>query len=227
MYIFQSYFNTVLGLAFLCGLMAIYAGFSTLAYRIKKRLNMDSVPVNPHYKPFVSVLIPGHNEESVIEATVENILAMDYGQFEIIVIDDRSTDNTAVVIKKLAKKYDKVAAMVRDMDAFPGKSAVLNDAMEIAKGEAVLVFDADARVEPDFLLKLVPYLEPADVGAVQARKVISNREVNFLTRCQSNEYTMDAHFQVSRDSVKGAVELRGNGELIKRTALEAGGTITR
>ena len=41
-----------------------------------------------------------------------------------------------------------------------------------------------------------------------------------LTRCQNNEMTMDTHFQVGRDSVKGAVELRGNGELIKRTALE-------
>jgi len=44
--------------------------------------------------------------------------------------------------------------------------------------------------------------------------------VNLLTRCQNNEYTMDAHLQVGRDSVKGAVELRGNGELIKREAIE-------
>ena len=68
--------------------------------------------------------------------------------------------------------------------------------------------------------KLIPYLEPKDVGAVQARKVIRNRNQNLLTRCQNNEYTMDTHFQAGRDSVKGAVELRGNGELIKRQAVE-------
>lgn len=221
-YIFQSYFNTVWGLAFLCLCMFIYAMFSSLAYKIKTRV-LSKYPqiVNPDYKPFVSVLIPAHNEESVIENTVKNILNMDYENFEVIVIDDRSEDNTASVIKDLEQKYDKVTALIRSKDAFPGKSAVLNDALALAKGEAILVFDADASVDPDFLTKLIPNLEPKDVGAVQARKVIRNKNQNLLTRCQNNEYTMDAHFQVCRDSVKGAVELRGNGELIKREAIES------
>lgn len=221
-YIFQSYFNTVWGLVFLCACMFAYAMLSSLAYKIKTR-QLSKYPqiINTDYKPFVSVLIPAHNEESVIAATVENILQMDYENFEVIVIDDRSTDSTAQILLELEKKYDKVHALIRAHDAFPGKSAVLNDAFELAKGEAILVFDADATVDPDFLSKLVPNLEPKDVGAVQARKVIRNRNQNLLTRCQNNEYTMDAHFQVSRDSVKGAVELRGNGELIKREAIES------
>lgn len=221
-YIFQSYFNTVWGLAFLCAGMFLYASISNLVYKIKTR-KLFKYPqiINPYYKPFVSVLIPAHNEESVIGATVENILQMDYENFEVIVIDDRSNDNTASVIKDLEKRCAKVTALIREHDAFPGKSAVLNDAFKIAKGEAVLVFDADATVKPDFLTVLVPHLEPADVGAVQARKVIRNKNRNLLTRCQNNEYTMDAHFQVIRDSVKGAVELRGNGELIKRQAIES------
>ena len=221
-YIFQSYFNTVLGLAFLCACMFIYAMISSLAYKLKTR-QLSKYPqiVNPDYKPFVSVLIPAHNEESVITNTIENILAMNYENFEVIVIDERSTDNTASIIKDLEQRYEKVTALIRSADAFPGKSAVLNDAFKLAKGEAILVFDADATVDPDFLSIMIPHLEPKDVGAVQARKVIRNKNQNLLTRCQNNEYTMDAHFQVSRDSVKGAVELRGNGELIKRQALES------
>lgn len=220
-YIFQSYFNTVWGLAFLCLLMAIYATFSSLAYKFKKRkLKKYPAVINEDYKPFVTVMIPAHNEESVIGSTVENILNMTYENFEVIVIDDRSSDNTASVIKDLEKKYDKVKVLIRDKSAFPGKSAVLNDAYVIAKGDAILVFDADATVEPDFLNKLVPQLEPKDVGAVQARKMIRNRDFNWLTRCQSNEYSIDVNCQLGRDSVKGAVELRGNGELIKREALD-------
>ena len=220
-YIFQSYFNTVWGLALLCTFMFIYALFMNLSYKLKKR-KLEKYPqiINENYKPYVTVMIPAHNEESVISNTVHNILNMDYENFDIIVIDDRSTDNTASVIKDLENKYDKVTALVRPTDTFPGKSAVLNDAFKIAKGEAILVFDADATVEPDFLSKLIPYLEPKDVGAVQARKVIRNKNVNLLTRCQNNEYTMDTHFQAGRDSIKGAVELRGNGELIKRQAIE-------
>ncbi len=220
-YIFQSYFNTVWGLAFLCSLMAVYLIFSTIAYQYKKR-RLQKYPqiINEDYKPFVSIMIPAHDEEAVIADTVKNVLALDYDKFEVIVIDDRSSDNTASVIKDLENKYDKVFALVREKGSFPGKSAVLNDALKLAKGEAILVFDADATVEPDFLKKLVAQLEPKDVGAVQARKVIRNKDFNWITRCQSNEYSIDVHCQLSRDSVKGAVELRGNGELIKREALE-------
>lgn len=221
LYVFQNYVNTVLGFIILCSCMVVYGLYSIAATKYQKRkLKKHPLVINEDYKPFVSVMIPAHNEESVISDTVENILGMDYPNFEVIVIDDRSTDNTPNVIKELEQKYEKVIALIREPDAFPGKSAVLNDALKIAKGEAVLVFDADATVEPDFLKKLIPHLEPADVGAVQARKIIRNKDVNLLTRCQNNEYTMDTQLQVGRDAIKGAVELRGNGELIKREALD-------
>ena len=219
-YIFQSY--TVWGLGILISLMTLYAIFTNVAYKIKKRQQLKTPPIkNENYKPFVSIMIPAHNEESVIANTIETVLNLDYPNFEIIAIDDRSTDNTASVLKDLEQKYpNKVIAFIRPKDAFPGKSAVLNDALAFAKGEAILVFDADATMDPDFLTNLVYELEPKDVGAVQARKIVRNKDVNLLTKCQNNEMTIDTHFQVGRDSVKGAVELRGNGELIKREALE-------
>lgn len=221
LYIYQYHFNTIWGLVFLIFGMTVYTIYMTLADKHKKRkLLKNPKVINENYKPFVTIMVPAHNEGAVISQTVENILQLDYPNFELIVIDDRSDDNTADVIRELEQKHDKVKALVREKDAFPGKSAVLNDALVYAKGEAILVFDADARVDSDFLTKLIPNLEPEDVGAVQARKVISNRNVNFLTRCQDNEMTLDSHFQIGRDAVKGAVELRGNGELIKRKALE-------
>ena len=166
-------------------------------------------------------MIPAHDEESVITKTIETVFKLDYPNYEVIVIDDRSTDNTARVLTELERRYDgKLKILIRDKSAFPGKSAVLNDALKLATGEAILVFDADAEMAPDFLTKLVYELQPKDVGAVQARKVIKNKDTNILTKCQNNEMTMDTHFQITRDAVKGAVELRGNGELIKREALE-------
>ena len=221
LYVFQNYVNTVVGFVILCACMVVYGLYSIAATKYQKRkLKKHPIVVNENFKPFVTVMIPAHDEESVISNTVENILKMNYPNFEVIVIDDRSSDNTASVIKDLEAKHEQVRALIREKDAFPGKSAVLNDAFKIAHGEAILVFDADATVEPNFLNKLVPHLEPADVGAVQARKIIRNKDVNFLTRCQNNEYTFDTYLQVSRDAIKGAVELRGNGELIKRQALE-------
>lgn len=221
LFIFQNYMPTFWALVFLCSFMFVYAIYMQIAFKHQKRkLRKKPKEINYEYKPFVTIMIPSHNEQYVIEKTVETVLELDYPNFEVIVIDDRSEDETGKVIKALEAKYEKVIAMIRPKDAFPGKSAVLNDAMALAKGEAILVFDSDARVDKDFLTKLVPALEPKDVGAVQARKIISNAGFNFLTQCQNNEYALDTHFQVGRDAVKGAVELRGNGELLKRVALE-------
>ena len=177
--VFQNYFDTLWGLVFLCVLMVLYAIFLQLATIHKRRvLRKKPIVVNENYKPFVSVMIPAHNEGYVIKETVETVLAMDYENFEVIVIDDRSTDSTPDAIRELEEKYENVKALYRKEGAFPGKSAVLNDALKLAKGDAILVFDADARMDKDFLKKLIPHLEPEDVGAVQARKIDSNKDVN-------------------------------------------------
>lgn len=218
--IFQNYFNTTWAIIFLVMFMALYMVYMYIAVKHQKRkLRKNPVVYNENLAPFISILIPCHNEAVVIKETVENILNVDYKNYEIIVIDDRSTDDTKDAVLELEKKYDKVKALIRDKSAYPGKSAVLNDAIKLAKGEAYLVFDADAKIKPDFIKTLLTKYEGDDVGAIQARKVIINANQNFLTACQYNEYVMDTHLQVGRDAVKGAVELRGNGELIKKNAL--------
>ncbi|MBO6180096.1 glycosyltransferase family 2 protein [bacterium] len=219
-YVFQNY--TEWGLALFVCLMGVYFVASSIATKVKSRKESKNPKVKDEtYKPFVSVMIPAHNEESVISSTIARVFEMDYPNFEVIVIDDRSEDNTASVIKDLENNYNgRLKTLIRSKDAFPGKSAVLNDALNLAKGEAILVFDADAQMDKDFLTNLVYELQPKDVGAVQARKVVKNKDVNLLTKCQNNEMTIDTSCQVTRDAVKGAVELRGNGELIKREALE-------
>lgn len=200
--------------------MALYMIYMYIAVKHQRRkLRKNPVVYNENLAPFISILIPCHNEAVVIKETVENILNVDYENYEIIVIDDRSTDDTKDAVLELEKKYDKVKALIRDKSAYPGKSAVLNDAIKLAKGEAYLVFDADAKIKPNFIKTLLTKYEGDDVGAIQARKVIINANQNFLTACQYNEYVMDTHLQVGRDAVKGAVELRGNGELIKKNAL--------
>ena len=220
--IFQNYFNTMWAIIFLIGFMFLYTFYMYIAMKYRKRKLKKCPPIVDYtYHPFVSILIPCHNEHEVIKETALNILNLDYKDFEIILIDDRSTDDTAKIIHELSEKYNKIKTLIRLESATPGKSAVLNDAMKIAKGEAILVFDADAKVEKDFLSNMITALAPADVGAVQAQKVIINAKQNFLTECQYNEYILDTHLQAGRDAVRGAVELRGNGELIKRLALES------
>jgi 1,2-diacylglycerol 3-beta-glucosyltransferase len=172
--------------------------------------------------PFISVLVPAHNEEAVIAQCVHTLSQLDYPRYDLWIIDDRSQDGTLAVLQQLlAQQPGKFRVLSRALDAIPGKSAVLNDALAHCAGPWVAVFDADASIAPDFLRKLAPFLREPDVGAVQARKVIHNSVQHWLARLQDYEYALDTYFQCGRDSIRGAVELRGNGCLIKRQALLA------
>ncbi len=233
LFIFQKYLPIQSAIYVLFAFMITYAFLIHAADFHKKRKIKKLIQKGVYkgktledlnYEPFVSIVVPAHNEEKVIENTIKNILTLDYRNYEILVVDDRSEDSTAEVIKKISSKYPGVSCFIRDKNSFPGKSAVMNDSLSITKGEIICVFDADARIEPDFLKKILPYFAEPEVGAVQARKIIANRETNLLTRCQDNEYILDTHFQSNRDSIKGAVELRGNGQLVRRSAmLDVGG----
>ena len=195
LFVFQNFFNTFWASVALVVAMSTYCIYMYVAFKHQVRKLRKHPPVINHdYKPFITIMIPAHNEGIVIKNTVENITTVDYDNYELILIDDRSEDNTAEVIKQIAEEHPNIKYLIREKDAFPGKSAVLNDALKMAKGEAILVFDADARIKPDFIKNLLPKLEPEDVGAVQARKVISNRNDNFLTRCQDNEMALDKIF---------------------------------
>lgn len=229
LFVFQKYLPIQSAIYVLLAMMIAYAALIHAAdfhkkRKIKKLIKKgeykDKTLENLNYEPFVSIVIPAHNEEKVIEATINNILSVDYKNYELLVIDDRSDDQTAEVLKKINAKNPKVNYFIRGENSFPGKSAVMNDALTMTKGEIICVFDADARIETDFLKNILPYFAEPEVGAVQARKVIENRKVNLLTRCQDNEYILDTQFQSNRDSIKGAVELRGNGQLVRRRAME-------
>jgi 1,2-diacylglycerol 3-beta-glucosyltransferase len=202
--------------------MLLYTWLITLAMVHQKRMDAKRPkPLNTEYQPKVSVVIAAHNEETVIENTIRDLMKLDYPNFELLIMDDRSNDNTPAILTRLGQTLPyPYRYHLRPADAIPGKPAVLNEALTITDGEIICVFDADAYVEPDFLRRIVPFLADENVGAVQARKVIANWDENWLTRCQNYEYSLDSHFQYGRDSVRGAVELRGNGQLVKREALE-------
>ena len=76
-------------------LMVFYTIILSAAFSHQNRRNKKRpLRLNYNYEPSISIMIPAHNEENVIRKTVENILLLDYDDFEVFVIDDRSTDNT-------------------------------------------------------------------------------------------------------------------------------------
>ncbi len=187
----------------------------------------DELPAGP--LPFVSIIVPARNEEDVIADTVRCLCALDYRDaggrpaFEVIVVDHRSTDRTGQVLDGLRRElaFTVVRPSVEDG---VGKAVALNVGLASARGEAICVFDADARVAPDFLTRLTPYLARPGVAGVQARKLVYDGRGSLLMRAQEDDYfVFQTLTQRSRHRLGGAVILTGNGLLTRRDALEAVG----
>mgnify|MGYP006283057689 FL=1 len=172
--------------------------------------------------PFVSLLVAAKNEEAVIAKLVESLCNLDYptSRYEVWIIDDNSSDRTPQILQDLAKTYPSLRVLQRGVGAAGGKSGALNQAWPESRGDIIGVFDADARVPKDLLGRMVPLFNQQQVGAVQVRKAIVNRAKNLWTRGQQAEMALDTYFQQQRIAVGGIGELRGNGQFVRRKALE-------
>jgi 1,2-diacylglycerol 3-beta-glucosyltransferase len=173
--------------------------------------------------PFVSIAVAGKNEQVTIGESIEQLCKLDYprDRYEVWAIDDNSSDRTGEILDELAKIYPHLRVIHRGTDAAGGKSGALNLALDRMQGEIIGVFDADARVSPDTIRAIVPYFDRSPtLGALQLRKAISNHEFNFLTQGQRAEMALDACFQQQRIALGGIGELRGNGQFVRRTALD-------
>lgn len=135
------------------------------------------------FLPLVSVVIPAYNEGRVIARTVRSVLQQAYPQFELIVVDDGSSDDTADVAR--AAVDDPRVRVIRQPNG--GKAAALNHGMTIASGDVIVVIDADTLLAPDAIRHLVRPLADQRVGAVAGNAKVGNR-VNLVTRWQAVEY---------------------------------------
>lgn len=181
--------------------------------------------------PFVSIMIPAHNEEFTITRCVETLAKLDYcvegrRNYEIIVINDGSTDNTAIILGELKKKFKFLKIVTRKPPrSGKGKGYVLNDGLELCKGDIVAVFDADARVWPNFLKRIVPYLNEDGVEGVQSRVRMYNRDENLLTTMQEVEFAVFGNVILRAKDIMGKnAFLGGNGQVVTKKAIkEIGG----
>lgn len=178
-------------------------------------------------KPFISIIIPAHNEEFTIERCVRSLAELDYYQenqrnYEIIVINDGSTDKTGNVLSNLKKDFNFLRIITRKPPrAGKGKGYVLNDGVRICQGEVIAVFDADARIKPDFLSRIVPYLDDEDVAGVQARVRMYNADRNLLTKMQEVEFSIFGNVILrARDIMGKSGFLGGNGQLTRKEFIE-------
>ncbi len=167
--------------------LSVTIGSSAL-YGAKRRNALKNELSNDYYVP-VSVIIPAYNEAVTIESTIRSLLALDYRLYEIIVVDDGSTDDTAAVVREVFQMHPVHRPVQRRIKCQPvegifeshafkvpitlvskkngGKADALNMGINASKYPYFLCLDADSILQHDSLEKIVrPVLEDDNVVAV-------------------------------------------------------------
>jgi cellulose synthase/poly-beta-1,6-N-acetylglucosamine synthase-like glycosyltransferase len=177
--------------------------------------------------PMVSIMIPAHNEGIVIEKTLLSMINLNYpnDQYEVIVINDNSSDNTGDVIEGVIDRYPEVNILHIETDALTGgkgKSNALNIGYSRAKGEFLAVYDADNTVNNMALRYLIyEILSNEKYGAVIGMFRTRNKEKNWLTRFINIE-TLSFQWmaQAGRWKMMGLCTIPGTNFVIRRSIIE-------
>lgn len=167
-------------------------------------------------RPLVSVVVPGYNEERVIESCVASIMRQDYENFELILVNDGSTDNTAQLMHSLALTDSRIF-FIDQPNA--GKGAALNTGTVQARGEFVMFVDADGVFAGDTIEQMLRTFENPRVGAVSG----DDRPIN-LDRVLTKLLALISH--VGTGFIRRALALinclpvvSGNMGMFRRSAL--------
>lgn len=112
---------------------------------------------NQKLKPQISILMPVFNAELYIKKTVESILAQDFKNFEIIIIDDASKDNSLKLIKKIVPSDERLKLFINKKNK--GRASAINIGFKHAKGRYITFSDADDLFYPERLKKQINFLE--------------------------------------------------------------------
>ena len=171
-YLFVAGIVLISARALIIGLLAL----------LEKRRPIPAAPSG--FRPRVSVLIPAYNEEEVIVESVRAAVDSNYPNFEVIVVDDGSTDRTSELLHE-GFRDDPRVRMIRQ--ANQGKSAALTRALTEATGEIVATIDADTSIDREALGKLARHFADPGVGAVAGNAKVANRH-GWLARWQALEY---------------------------------------
>ncbi|MFN3745237.1 MAG: polysaccharide deacetylase family protein [Hyphomicrobiaceae bacterium] len=178
-------FNSFLKFLFVTGIVLGIGRLLIIAFvayrqsRLQKPMSDARRP-----QPSFAVIVPAHNEERVIVDSIESLLRSRNKDFEIVVMDDGSTDRTFDVVKRAFGDNPRVRLLTKRNG---GKSSALNHAIERTDVEVVVCIDADTRLAPDALDILLAHFHDERVGAVAGVVTVGNRST-MLSRFQALEY---------------------------------------
>ncbi|MCX7908487.1 MAG: glycosyltransferase [Ignavibacteria bacterium] len=140
---------------------------------IKEYKNIKTKKTSQEH-PYVSIIIPARNEECNIKDNLESLTKINYpnDKFEILVVNDRSTDRTSFVVNEIMKLNKNIKLVNIENDAqkehIPGKAGAVHIGVNNSKGDLIFVTDADCQVQPNWLMKLTRLYNNNQTGFVSS-----------------------------------------------------------
>jgi len=172
--------------------------------------------------PAVTILIPTHNEEKIIESKLENINEVSYPKekMEVILADDASTDGTLSKVYDFSKRHPELNIKVAKQNPRIGKARVLNAALPASTNDILVVSDADSFWPSDILLKAMPYLADPTIGAITASGEISNPSQSWVTKGETNYLNSMRLLRLGESKMYSTIRFEGGFCAYKRSAFE-------
>lgn len=112
--------------------------------------------------PFVSVITPAYNAERFIHETIDSVLRQTYTNWEMIIVDDRSTDRTVEIIKQYQKNDNRIRLI--ELKENSGSAVARNTAMDHAKGRYIAFLDSDDLWTPKKLALQLQFMQENDIA---------------------------------------------------------------
>jgi len=167
-----------------------HVAFAASAVRWAPNDLYDRTEVDLEYLPNVSILVACHNEKLVARSLINGLAALHYprSRLEILLVDDGSPDGTGDLLDSLTATEPHMRVLRRAPGAGGGKSGALNLAMHSARGEVIVVFDADHTPRRDVVQRLARHFLDPRVDAVQGRCLIRNSVEARLARSIAIDY---------------------------------------
>lgn len=169
----------------------------------------------------VSIVMPCYNEAKNIGAAIESLLDLDWPKdmLEIIVVDDKSTDNSVLVIREYEKKYGNVHLIVNKKNS-GGAAQPTNIGIRNAKYSYIAVADSDSTPDRLALRKMIGFLQEDDMVGGVTCSINAKKKNNFIEKLQAVEYSIIAFTRKLLDPVDGVYIMPGPFALYKRKVLE-------
>jgi biofilm PGA synthesis N-glycosyltransferase PgaC len=137
--------------------------------------------------PSISLLVPAYEEAVVLDDTLKALHELDYPDFEVVVVDDASSDETSVIARRHVDVDERFRLLRKELNE--GKAMAMNDAMPFLRGDIMVVVDADAQLQPAALRPIAAHFAKLPrVGAVTGNPRVTNR-VSLLAELQTLEFT--------------------------------------